>query len=195
MKRFTALMRHSYQTVLLMCKTQNNTYHFKQKIVMALLGIVLVVLGMSNFSSVAGMVFVMVGCFFFTSLDMPARSQADDIKKALGGKYPQNKYEFFDNHFVLYASTQDIINYSRIVKLVEDSQYCYLYIEREASYMLEKFSLGNELNEFKAFMSKATGLEWQQPYSFTTFNLKAMIRLFKSEEETAGKRRKKNKKK
>ena len=32
-------------------------------------------------------------------------------------------------------------------------------------------------------------------FSFTTFNLKAMIRLFKSEEETAGKRRKKNKKK
>ena len=191
MKRFTALMRHSYQTVLLMCKTKNNTYHFKRKLVMALLGIVLVVLGVSNFSSTAGLVFVMVGCFMFTSMDMPARSEADDVKKALGGKYPQNKYEFFDKHFVLYASMQDIINYSRIVKLVEDNQYCYLYIEKEASYMLEKFSLGNELNEFKAFMSKATGLQWQQPYSFATFNLKAMIRLFKGDGKAAGKGKKK----
>jgi hypothetical protein len=43
--------------------------------------------------------------------------------------------------------------------------------------MLEKASLGNELESFKAFMQKATGLKWNRPYRLATFNLKQMMEL------------------
>ena len=43
--------------------------------------------------------------------------------------------------------------------------------------MLEKASLGTELEKFKAFMAKATGLKWTKPYRLSTFNIKHMMEL------------------
>ena len=42
MKRFTAQIRHSYDTILRMCRVQDDTFNFGRKILMALLGLALV---------------------------------------------------------------------------------------------------------------------------------------------------------
>lgn len=179
MKRFTAYITHSYDTILRMCRAMDDTFFFKRKIFMALFGTVLAVMGVWNMQSVAGIAFVMVGCWMLASLNLPAKNQADNIKKALGGQYPANKYEFFDKNFVLYAQNQDVVTYDKIRKLVEDDGYCYLCLNEQASYMLEKASLGTDLEKFKAFMEKATGLRWGKPYRLSTFNLKAIMELAK----------------
>ena len=76
MKRFTAQIRHSYDTILRMCRVQDDTFNFGRKILMALLGLALTVLGAWNLSSVAGLVFALVGCWLplriFRSVDLPA---------------------------------------------------------------------------------------------------------------------------
>lgn len=177
MLRFTAHIHHTYDTILRMCRAMDDTFFFKRKILMALGGMALAVLGVWNMESVAGILFLMIGCWLLASLNLPAKNQADNIKKALSGKYPQNKYEFFDKHFVLYAQNQDIINYSKLVRLVEDEGFCYLCLNEQAGYMLEKASLGNELENFRAFMQKATGLEWTKPYRLSTFNIRHLTQM------------------
>lgn len=177
MKRFSAQIRHQYDTILRMCRVQYDTFCFGRKLAMAALGLALAVLGAANLGNMAGILFAMVGCWLLASLNYPAKVHAERIRDALGGEYPHNQYEFYDKHFVLLAKNHDLIRYDRLQRLVEDEQYCYLFINREASYMLEKASLGGQTDAFKAFLSKETGLEWTQPYRLSTFNLKALRRL------------------
>ena len=131
-----------------------------------------------------------MGCWLLVSLNFPARNRAQSIREALHGEYPTNRYEFYDKHFVLLAQNQDVVDYRKIVRLVEDDGYCYLFVSAQAAYMLEKASLGTELSRFKAFMEKATGLSWTKPYRLSTFNLKTILELLGS-----GRQEKKNKKK
>lgn len=184
MKRYTAYIRHSYDTILRMCKTQYGINNFKNRVLMVLGGMVLAIVGMPMINSLIGLVMVMIGCFMITSVDMPARMQADEVKKALGEKYPKNRYDFFDGHFLVAAQNQDIVNYSRLIRLVEDEMYCYLWIGKSASYMLEKQSLGKELDGFMAFMEKQTGLVWEKPQKLTGINLAVILRMFRGEGAT-----------
>lgn len=177
MKRFTAHIHHTYDTILRMCRTQYDTFNFSRKILMALGGLALTVLGVWNFSSIVGIIFAMVGCWLLASLNYPAKQSADNIKQALKGEYPHNKYEFYDKHFVLLAQNQDMVNYSKIMRLVEDDGYCYLFINAQAAYMLEKASLGDERAAFMVFMEKATGLKWSRPYKLSTFNIRTIREL------------------
>lgn len=185
MIRFTASIHHNYNTILQMCKNRYDTFCFSNKIVMALMGLLLAVLGVWNIQNIVGLIFLMIGCWLLTSLNFPAKASADKIKEAIKGEYPSNRYEFYDKNFVLYAQQNDTINYDRIYRLVEDEQYCYLYINKEAAYMIEKISLGDQLKDFMAFMKKVTKSEWTQPYKLSTFNLKTIISLIK--ERTAKK--------
>lgn len=192
MKRYTAHIHHTYDTILRMCRALDDTFFFKRKMLMALAGVALTVLGVWNMENIAGILMLMIGCWMLVSLNLPAKNQADNIKKALGGVYPQNKYEFFDKHFVLFAQNQDIVNYSSLIRLVEDDGFCYLCLNENAGYMLEKASLGQDLEKFKAFMAKATGLEWKKPYRLATFNIKSMMELLTPAKELPKiKRRKK----
>ena len=190
MKRYTAHISHTYDTILRMCRTMDDTFFFKRKLMMAFGGIALAVLGVWNMESIAGILMLMIGCWLLVSLNLPAKNQADNIRKALDGKYPANKYEFFDKNFVLYAQNQDVVTYDKIKRLVEDEGYCYLCLNEQASYMLEKASLGTELEKFMAFMEKATGLSWRKPYRLSTFNLKSMVELFTGSVDKAKKKKK-----
>jgi len=191
MKRYTAHIHHTFDTILRMCRTMDDTFYFKRKILMVLAGAFLTVMGVWNMGSVAGILMLMIGCWMLASLNLPARNQADNIKKALGGQYPQNKYEFFDKNFVLYAQNQDVVTYDKIKRLIEDEGYCYLCLNEQASYMLEKASLGKELESFKAFMIKATGLNWTRPYRLSTFNLKQIFELLGGGAKVTAKKKKK----
>jgi len=190
MKRYTAFIRHSYDTILRMCKTQYGINNFRNRLIIIVIGTLLAIVGVPIIGSLIGLLMVMIGCFMITSVDMPARMQADELKKALGGKYPRNNYEFYDGHFVVIAQNQDIINYDRLIRLVEDEMYCYLWISKGASYMIEKYSLGKEVDAFKAFMEKQTGKEWERPQKLTGVNLGTIIRLFKGEGATKKARKK-----
>ncbi len=190
MKRFTAQIRHSYDTILRMCRVQRDTFCFSNKIVMALTGLLLTVFGVWNMGNMVGMAFAMIGCWMLVSLNLPARNSADKIKEQLHGEYPTNGYEFYDKHFVLLAKQHDIIHYTQLAYLVEDDQYLYLYLNKQASFMVEKFSLGDELKAFMAFMEKATGLSWRKPYKLSTFNMKTIVELM-----SGGPDKKKKKKK
>jgi len=177
MKRYTARIHHTYDTILRMCRTMDDTFFFKRKLMMAFGGMAMAVLGVWNIESIAGILMLMVGCWLLASLNLPAKNQADNIKQALGGQYPQNGYEFYDKHFVLLAQNQDVVNYSKLTRLIEDESYCYLCLNEQAGYMVDKLSLGDDLAKFMPFMEKATGLKWVKPYKLSTFNLKAILRL------------------
>lgn len=184
MKRYTGYIRHSYDTILRMCKTQYGINNFKNRVLILFGGALLAIVGLPIIGSLIGLLMVMIGCFMITSVDMPARMQADDVKKALGGKYPRNSYDFYDSHIAVIAQNQDILNYDRIIRLVEDEMYCYFWISKSASYMMEKQSMGRELDAFKDFMEKKTGHAWEKPQKLTGINLGTFIRMVKGEGAT-----------
>lgn len=190
MKRFTAQIHHTYDTILRMCRTQYDTFCFSRKIMMALGGLVLAVLGIWNFSSIVGILFAMIGCWLLASLNFPAKNSADNIKKALGGAYPHNRYEFYDDHFVLLAQNQDVVSYKKLMRLVEDDGYCYLFINAQAAYMLEKASLGEDLKKFMPFMEKHTGLTWKKPYKLSTFNIRTIKAMLADSKQTKKEKKK-----
>lgn len=181
MKRYTARIRHSAQTVLTMCKVQYSMFGFGRKVFMAFLAVILTIVGAANLNNLVGLLMAMFGCFVLTNLDYPAKNKADKVKDALQGEYPSNGYEFYDKHFVFLAQNQDVIDYNKLIGLVEDEAYLYLFINADGCYMMEKSSLGDELRNFMAFMSKVTGKNWVRPPKLSTFNLKTIVRMFKGE--------------
>ena len=193
MKRFTAHIQHTHDTILRMFCVMDDTFFFKRKLLMAFGGMALAVMGVWNMESIAGLLMLMIGCWLLASLNLPAKNQADNIKKALGGQYPANKYEFFDKNFVLYAQNQDVVTYDKIRCLIEDEGYCYLCLNEQASYMLEKASLGTELDKFKAFMEKVTGLKWKRPYRLSTFNIRHILELLGGGKNAKSRKQKKSK--
>ena len=50
-------------------------------------GALLAIVGLPIIGSFIGLLMVMIGCFMITSVDMPAKMQADEIKKALKDDY------------------------------------------------------------------------------------------------------------
>ena len=90
MKRYTAFIRHSYDTILRMCKTQYGINNFRNRMIIIAVGTLMAIVGLPIIGSFIGLLLVMIGCFMITSVDMPAKMQADEIKKALDGKYPRN---------------------------------------------------------------------------------------------------------
>ena len=83
MKRFSAQIRHQYDTILRMCRVQYDTFCFGRKLAMAALGLALAVLGAANLGNMAGILFAMVGCWLLASLNYPAKVHAERIRDAL----------------------------------------------------------------------------------------------------------------
>lgn len=62
MKRYTARIHHTYDTILRMCRTMDDTFFFKRKLMMAFGGMAMAVLGVWNIESIAGILMLMDGC-------------------------------------------------------------------------------------------------------------------------------------
>lgn len=105
------------------------------------------------------------GCLLFTSIPVPARNRAKRSLQAVGGK-PFIVTYYFENDMFFMNSTigqKNKLAYHKIIYLIEDKKYLYIFSDLSCAYMLEKKSMEQRTcKELKAFLSLKTNKTWKK---------------------------------
>ena len=176
MDLFTASMKHNPETLVRLVKTQYNTFFFYRKILQLVCGVILVYLGLTASSSLLGVICLLAGCWMCVSLDEPAKHTARKVIGAMHGQYPKTNYSFRAHHFIIHGSLDSSsVAYNQIIRLIEDEQYCYLYISRMSAYMIDKSTVVSDLEDFRIFLSDSCALRWARPTTLLTFRIPSLF--------------------
>lgn len=177
MKSISATMNHNADTITLLSVTQYNTFFFWKKLLQLACGIALLLLGITRpADNVWGIVCLFFGCWILTSLDMPAKFRANRILEAMNGVFPSSTYEFYSDHFVLTANEiPEKIDYSSLIRLVENNQYLFLYISPYSAYMVDSRTITAGKDTLKILLSDAAKLKWKKPNRLLTFSRKSLF--------------------
>ena len=171
---YTALMKHNAETIEKLVLMQYNTFQLKNKIAMIIISIELIVYGVFTFSTgmITSYLCLFLGCVMIAGLNVRAKSNAKKIIAQMNNNFPSSQYYFSSTGFRDSEKGKEI-PYQKIIKLIDDKQYLYLYISRESAYMVNNASVYGEggLSGLKNLTSDKTGLKWTKPSSFWSFNI------------------------
>jgi len=175
MARYTASMKHDARTIGKLVETQQRTFQFGRRAAHLLVSVLLILYGLfvgkGSFTSYLALV---AGCVMVTGLNAGIRRHAQRIVQQMDGDFPQSRYTFFEKGFRFYDKGEEI-PYGKLVRLVEDREYLYLYISGQSAYMVDQSTIsGGSPAELKAFLRAKTGLSWTRPNSLLTFSLPAL---------------------
>ena len=176
MAKFRAKMRHDTSTVYKLIQTQFDTFQFHKKLIHAAISFGLILFGLYADSSLfMPMVALFVGCVMIANLNAYPKALAKKVLQQIGPNFPKSDYEFFDKEFS-YNKEAEAVSYSTILRMVEDRQFFYLYVTRQAAYMVDKTTVtGGSAAELKQFLEIRTGLDFSRPNSFISFRLKDLF--------------------
>lgn len=165
MNEYSAKIKHSEETIMEMARAQYT--HFKPGYYNWMTVIALAMLAASIFvpemSQVLRGMLVACGCFIIMGLRMPPRQLAKQVIASLGGKFPEMYYFFYDKNIKLTGADNAEQSYGGIVKLAEDRNYIYMFLENHTAYMIDKKSVKPELDGFRKMLSLKTGCDWSRP--------------------------------
>lgn len=172
--RYIARMKYSPDAIKRLCNVRRNTFEFGKKAVTALLSLVVIAMGLIMSATYPTAILLMVlGCFMLTGLNANARGLADQIIKSYEGKeYPHLQY-FFSETGVTTNEMPEECPYSKIVALIEDKEYLYLFQNKLAAFMIDKETVKGNIDNFKKFICGKTGNEFCEPFSLLKFNMKS----------------------
>lgn len=174
--KYTAKMKHSSETVKRFTVLQYNTFEPVGKIIRIVLALALIIVGSLSGSTTAFIALAFLGCILLTNLNTRAESVADQLERALQGKFPELEYSFSETGFTDGADRAEI-PYSDFIRLIEDDDYLYLFISKASGYMLEISSVigENGAEGLKRLLSEKSGCEWTRPVTLLSFSLKDVL--------------------
>ena len=174
---YTARMRHSPETVRRFTALQYDTFEWGRKLLMLLLSAGCMLLGLVSGSAVLAVLCFFVGALLLTNLNARANAVADGVIEAMGGSFPELEYTFGESAF-RDGEARPEVPYTRLMRLIEDGEYLYLFISRASGYMLARESAEGEggAEGLMRFLSEKTGLSWTKPVSLWTFRLQDLWR-------------------
>lgn len=174
MMRFEAHIEHTEDTLYKLSNVQYHTFCAGRIFLWMISAIICIVLAVYNgTNNLFFYIFMMLGCWMITTVNMPARRKVDRIIDFCKGKFPSSKYQFFEEHIkIIYDKTEDVLEYTKIYMLLEDIDYFYIFINRNAGYMLPKSSLRPQKNdEFKRFLEEKTSCTCKRPTTLMNMNI------------------------
>lgn len=171
--KFVGSIQHTEATLQRLFKTEYRTYHQLRILMQLAVGFVLAALALTvQMDRILQAVLLLAGCLLMIGGDAPAAFQADKAVDARRGKLPHNVCTFFEDALTLSGEGSMRLEYSRFQRLVEDSEYLYLFLGRKSVCMIDKSTIqGGGADELKAFTAERTGLSWRRGRSFFTMNL------------------------
>ena len=177
MTLYSAEMKHSSDSVKRFTVIQYDTFEPLQKIIRIVLALALIVVGALSGSSAAMILLLFLGCILLTNLNTKAASIADEVKRALHGKFPELTYSFSEIGF-LDGPERPETPYTSLIRLIEDNEYYYLFVSKASGYMIEINSVAGEGGSegLKRLLSEKSGCEWTKPVTIATLRLKDIIR-------------------
>lgn len=169
-------MEHSSDTVKRFTALQYNTFEPLGKIVKIILALALIIIGSLSGSSTALIFLLFLGCVLITNLNAKAQSIADQVERALNGKFPKLEYSFTETGFI-DGNGRPEIPYTELFRLIEDDEYFYLFVSKSSGYMIEASSVtGEDSTEgLKRLIAEKSGLEWTRPVTLVTLRLKDLF--------------------
>lgn len=170
---FVGSIQHTEDTLQRLFKTEWRTYHQLRILTQLALGFVLVLLALAvEMDRILQAVLLLAGCLLMIGGDFPASVRADKAVDDRKGRLPKNICSFFSGSVELSGEGTMRLKYDRFQRLVEDSEYLYLFLGSRSVCMVDKAAVkGGSAEELKAFVAERTGLTWRRNRSFFTMNL------------------------
>lgn len=176
MVKYRAKMQHSKATIQKLVQTQYDTFQFHKKLIHMAIAFGLILFGLyADQTMFMPLIALFVGCVMLANINAYPKAQARQVLEMMGGKYPKSDYFFRETEFSFNAEA-DPIPYSRLIRLVEDRDYLYLYVSQQSAYMVDKatISQGKDM-DLKDFLAIETGLKWTRPANLLNFKLRDFL--------------------
>ena len=187
MESIEIVMQHSEQTLQQLARMQYNLFHPFTRYFWYLVSGLSVAAGLGligDFPQLVRYLLLAFGPIAFMNIGATASVKADKTMQAIqrqGGKFPRTVMVFRSKEVFVRETTGNhgaqTLDYSRFIRLSEDKDYLYLFINREAAYMVPVEQLSNP-DKFKRLVESKTGQAFTAPASLLTFNLHSLLRSF-----------------
>lgn len=180
---FKAEMKHDASTITKLMITRYNTFQYGKKMIRFVIAIALILYGLyADPTMFTPMVALIIGCLMIANLNIGPRMLAKQLIKQMGGAFPHSRYVFNASEFRFHEEA-DPVPYRRLIRLIEERQYFYLYVSEDSGYMVDKATItGGDVQGFKQLLAEKTGLKWQRPNSLLTFNLRSLFPKWKKKD-------------
>lgn len=175
---YYAGITQSQDTIKRFSRTRYNIFRTKEKIIIIIVAIALAVGGIFTVqhSKAVALVLMFLGCVIFANLDAPADYTANQVISMFHNDYPILTY-IFSPTFFLVQNSEEEISYKKIIKLIEDSDFIYIFLSEQYGIMIKSSSVHGEngLDGFKEFLCKKTNLKWEKQPSFFSFRISKIL--------------------
>lgn len=154
--------KHDEQTIRRLSLTQYLSFEKKYVFLQLIVGLAFIACGVSRQEDTAIFtLFALFGCWLLVSWKQIPLFRANKIIRQCGGEYPLTEFVFGAKEIETTNNTGNSTTpYAQIIRLVEDDEYCFLFVNKEGAYMLRKH---RDAEAFKKYMSEKTGLAWIRP--------------------------------
>jgi hypothetical protein len=133
-------MQHTEKTIERLALMQYQTFGLSQKIAQGVVACMLIAIGVRDWVQlpILAILCMFIGCWMFSAFKAVPQYRAKKVCQNFHGNYPYTRYEFRKDHFTFYGdSGNESVPYSQLIRLVEDSDYLYLYISKQSAYMID----------------------------------------------------------
>ena len=178
---FRGEIRHTEATIYQLFRTQYRSFSQKRMLVRFVLGLVLVfVAAFTNLPELLRILLLIAGAWFMVSLDFPGQMNADQALEVRKGILPTMSYVFYSNEMQISGEGSLCMPYKKLIRLVQDAEYLYLFSGPEAVCMIDRSTVKPEdAEKLMAFLAEKTGLEWKTNKSFFFLNLYDLVQILK----------------
>ena len=176
MAKYRAKMQHSQATIYKLVQTQYDTFQFHKKLIHIAIAMGLILYGLyADQTMYTPMFALFVGCVMLANLNAYPRSQAKEVLKIMGGNYPTSDYVFGADSFTFNAEAEPV-PYRKIIRLIEDRDYLYLYVSKQSAYMVDKRTVsGGSVADMKTFLAIETLQKWSRPANILNFRFRDLV--------------------
>ena len=176
MAKYRAKMHHNQATIYKLVQTQYDTFQFHKKLIHIGLAFGLILFGLYADSTMfMPVIALFVGCFMIANINAYPKAQAKEVLKMMGENYPKSTYEFGADSFTFNPEAEPV-PYKKLIRLIEDREYLYLYVSQQSAYMVDKRTVtGGSVDDLKTFLAIETLLKWGRPASLLTFRFRNLF--------------------
>lgn len=190
--QFYGKIEHTEKTIMALYRAQYHAYEKPQMLLWMGFGFALIMI--AAFATIpmwAKTILLLIGAWLVISMDFPSQVRADRAVEARRGNLPKMEYEFHKDAVKVSGEGSMSIPYKKIVRLAEDKGYLYMFMDKDSICMVDRNTIKpKSVDEFKEFMAKKTGLDWQNEKSLLAMNLADVILIFRNRKDSNGKKKK-----
>lgn len=169
---------HTEETIRILSRVQYLSFRKGYIILQFVLGVAFASAGLFVVQDkTASILCCLFGCWMLVSWNQIPLFRANKIIRECGGQFFKTSYSFDDNGIAIHNEQLDsTLDYRRIIRLVQDESYFYLFISNEGAYMIPRSAITpNEPLQFAQMLESKTGLSFIENRSVFLLSRKSLL--------------------